>query len=174
MSLVRTLFTAAFAAGLLALPMTATADFGAPKKKIDCTKPENKKKDACKPSAGQSTDDQIFNAAYWMAREGKYTEALEVLAMAADQNDPRILNATGFATRKLGHVDKALPYYHKALSLDPNYVLAREYLGEAYLTKGDLASAKDQLAEIQQRCGTACTAYVHLAGHIAAFEAKSG
>src|SRR5262249_43902321 len=29
-------------------------------------------------------------------------------------------------------VDKALDYYHKALALDPNYLLAREYLGEGY------------------------------------------
>ncbi|MDX2307761.1 MAG: tetratricopeptide repeat protein [Hyphomicrobium sp.] len=174
MTTVRKFVAALFAALLVALPISAEADFGAPKKKVDCTKPENKNKAACKPSAGEASDDEIFNAAYWMAREGQYTEALRVLALAANKDDPRILNATGFATRKLGRVEAALPYYQKALSIDPNYVLAREYLGEAYLSKGDLDSARVQLSEIESRCGVGCTAYVNLARHISDFVGQSG
>ncbi len=41
-----------------------------------------------------------------------------------------MLNYIGYTTRKLGDVDKGLEYYHEALLLDPNYLLAREYLGE--------------------------------------------
>ncbi len=149
----------------------AFADFGKPKPKIDCKKPENKNKPACKPKVGRATDDEIYHAAYWMAREGRYAAALDILAMAQHQDDPRILNATGFATRKLGHVDAALPFYHRALQRDPGYVLAREYLGEAYLAKGDLAAAIDQLTAIEARCGRSCTAYIHLAGYIDAFKA---
>jgi tetratricopeptide (TPR) repeat protein len=152
------------AVALAFVPVSASADFG-PKPKVDCKKKENKNKPACKPSNGASTD-EVFNAAYWMAKQGQYDAALRVLALAPDQNDPRILNATGLATRKSGNVEAAIPFYARALAIDPNYVLAREYLGEAYLSQGDLASAQDQLSEIGARCGTACTAYTHLAQHI--------
>lgn len=160
------------AATLALMPSAASADFD-PKPKVDCKKAANKTKPACKPQLGVSTDDEIYNAAYWMARQGQYAEALTVLAMAANPNDPKILNATGFATRKLGNVEAALPFYARALAIDPNLVLAREYLGEAYLSKGDLMGARDQLTEIENRCGTTCTAYVHLASHISVFETKA-
>ncbi len=83
----------------------------------------------------------------------------------------RVLNETGFATRKLGNVAAALGYYQRALAVDPNYVYARAYMGEALLMQGDLTAASDQLREIGQRCGTSCPAYGHLAEHIAKFEA---
>jgi tetratricopeptide (TPR) repeat protein len=155
----------------LALAGPAAADFDAPKpKKVDCSKPANKNKPACKDKSNRASDDEIYNAAYWMAREGAYQKALEVLRQARNGDDPRILTATGFATRKLGDVDAALPYYLKALALNPGYVQAREYLGEAYLTKGNLAAAEGELSEIERRCGQTCTAYVHLAQHIDAFK----
>ncbi len=173
MKFAQPMFAVVAAAALALLPAAASADFG-PKPKVDCKKAANKDKPACKPSRGAATDDEIYNAAYWMARQGQYAQSLTVLAMAANPNDPKILNATGFATRKLGNVDAALPYYARALAINPNFVLAREYLGEAYLSKGDVASARGQLTEIEQRCGTSCTAYVHLAGHISAFVTKAG
>jgi tetratricopeptide (TPR) repeat protein len=158
---------------MLALaPAAGYADFGAPKPKVDCTKKENKDKSACKPwwHGDELSNDEIYNAAYWLARQGQYRQALDVLQRARDSNDPRILNATGFATRKLGDVDGALVYYRRALALDPNHVVTREYMGEAFLAKGDAASAKAQLSEIETRCGAKCEAYVHLATSIRAFE----
>jgi tetratricopeptide (TPR) repeat protein len=158
---------------LLAAGTHAFADFDPPvKKKVDCSKPENKNKPACKPS-NSATDDEIYNAGYWMARSGQYAEALAVFRMAANQNDPRILTGLGFTTRKLGNVDAAFAYYDRALAQAPNLVLTRAYLGEAHLMKGDLAAAQHQLSEIQGRCGTSCEAYAQLAGHIAAYTAKA-
>jgi tetratricopeptide (TPR) repeat protein len=151
----------------------AHADFGPPKPKIDCTKPANKNKPACK-DRDRMSDDEIFNSAYWMARKGQYREALAVLVLAKNKEDPRILNATGFATRKLGNVEGALPFYLRALEIDPNYAQAREYLGEAYLTKGDVAGARAQLAEIEARCGRACTSFAALAERISSFKAQHG
>lgn len=150
---------------------SAQADFDAPKKpKVDCKKKENKNKPACKPSHGDVSNDEIYQAAYWLAQSGRFAEARDLARQAKDQNDPRILNTIGFTTRKLGDVDGALPYYTKALSLNPNYTVARAYLGEAYLMKGDLAAAKEQLGEIAKRCGAACSEHASLAGHIADFE----
>jgi hypothetical protein len=45
-------------------------------------------------------------------------------------------------------------------------------MGEALLTKGDVAAARNELSEIASRCGTGCTAYVHLAEHIAKAEKR--
>jgi tetratricopeptide (TPR) repeat protein len=150
----------------------AIADFDPPvKKKVDCTKPENKNKPACKPSHTAS-DDEIYNAGYWMARSGKYAEALAVFRKAGDQNDPRILTGIGFATRKLGNVEAAFVYYDRALARDPGLVLTRAYLGQAHLMKDDLAAAEIQLHEIERRCGASCEAYAQLAAHIAAYKSN--
>jgi tetratricopeptide (TPR) repeat protein len=161
------------AAAAFLVPASAFADFDPPARpKIDCTKPGNKNKPACKDQHGVLSDDEIYNSAYWMARQGQYREALVLLSRAKNKNDPRVLNATGFATRKLGNVDGALPYYARALEINPNYTVAREYLGEAFLAKGDVRNAQAQLGEIEQRCGKACAPYATLLQQIASFEAR--
>ena len=42
-------------------------------------------------------------------------------------------------------------------------MLAREYLGEGYVKMGRMDLAREQLAEIGNRCGTACEEYLLLA-----------
>ena len=54
------------------------------------------------------------------------------------------------------------------LAIDPNYTKVREYLGEAYLQKGAVAQAKEQLMEIADRCGGPCDDYELLAKAIVA------
>ncbi len=114
-----------------------------------------------------ATTDEVYQAGYWLAKQGRFVEAVSMLQRAEASNDPRVLNVLGFATRKQGHIDEGLAYYRRALAIDPNYVLAREYMGEAFLQKGDIASAREQLSEIGSRCGTGCTSYVKLASLIA-------
>lgn len=171
-------FTVLSAAIGLALAVQFTAppafaiDDAPAKPKIDCTKAKNKDKPQCKNTLRPDamSDDEIVNAGYWLSREGKYGEALAVLKSAGDQSNFRVLTATGFATRKLGDVEAALPLYAKALEVNPDYVQAREYLGEAFLTKGDRARAAEQLGEIEKRCGTQCVAYTELERQIGAFD----
>ncbi|MGI9480779.1 MAG: tetratricopeptide repeat protein [Hyphomicrobiales bacterium] len=112
------------------------------------------------------TDDEIYHAGYWLATNGRYKAAIDMLYRAENQNDPRILNYLGFAHRKLGKVEEGLSYYRRALAIKPDYVLAREYMGEAFLQIGNIAAAQNQLSEIEKRCGTACPSYVELAGLI--------
>lgn len=179
MALVRTTLVKQFvsalgAAALFAavVPVHAVADDDGPARpRIDCSKEKNKNKPACKPHHGVS-DDEIINGAYWLAHAGQYANALTLLATVTEKDNPRALNATGFATRKLGNVDGALPYYARALALKPDYVQAREYMGEAFLAKGDLVSAREQLGEIEQRCGKVCVSFANLEREIKAFEAK--
>ncbi len=54
-------------------------------------------------------------------------------ALAADPNNPDILNMLAYTQRNLGLIDDSLANYKKALDLRPNFPQAREYLGEAYL-----------------------------------------
>ena len=115
---------------------------------------------------------ELFYAGYWLAKSGAYEKALSYLKLA-DQSDPRVITYIGFSMRKLGHVDKAMPFYAKALTLDANYNVARAYLGEAHLTKGNVADAEDQLAQIADRCGVHCAEYIDLAGHIKAYKSHN-
>lgn len=121
-------------------------------------------------ASAKMADEELFYAGYWLAKNGQYETALGYLTLA-QQKDERVLTYIGYATRKLGQVDEALPLYRKALEVNPNYVVARAYLGEAFLTKGAPDMARAELDEIATRCGMACPAYVDLKGHISDYEA---
>ncbi len=102
-----------------------------------------------------------------MAKAGHYEWALQVLAAIQNQNDPRVLNYTGYSNRKAGRLEIGITYYRKALAIDPNFVLAREYLGEGYVAAGRIDLAKLELNEIKTRAGTASEEYQDLSKAIA-------
>jgi tetratricopeptide (TPR) repeat protein len=161
--------TVAMVAAIVA-SASASANMGPPappRPKVDCSKHANKHNPACANGHSQLNDDEIYESAYWNAKSGNYKQALAIVALAANKDDPRILRITGFATRKLGDVDGAMPYYQKALAINADDTLTREYMGEAFLTKGDMTSANAQLGEIAKRCGTTCEDYAKLAEAIA-------
>ena len=114
-----------------------------------------------KKSSGLS-DEDAFIAGRSLAYEGRYEEALSVLALVGTTRDPRILNYRGYATRKAGDVEGALKHYYAALDADPDYTLVREYLGEAFLSLGRIDDARAQLSEIAARCGRDCREYAML------------
>lgn len=161
-------------AGALSITASAADDKGQPKErpKIDCSKPANQKKAACKNKHKELNDDELFYAGYWLARKGDFKLALHYLDQAENKADPRILTYIGYANRKLGRWDEAMGFYRKALAADPDYSVARAYMGEAFLEKGDAAKARAELGEIEQRCGVACSEYGQLASEIAKFEAR--
>lgn len=117
-----------------------------------------------------SNDDAIYASGVQLADAKDFPAALAMFRTAENQNDPRILTGIGFTTRKLGDVDKGLNYYFAALTIDPNYVQAREYLGEGYLQQGNLTLAIGQLGEIANRCGVTCESDVHLTNAIADYK----
>ena len=120
---------------------------------------------------GSSLDqDQVYSLGYWQAKNGHYDAALTTLRSARDQDDPRVQTMVGFTLRKLGRVDEAFGYYFKAIATRPEATTTRQYLGEAYLQIGDPVRAKEQLAEIERRCGTTCEDYTSLAEEIANYE----
>ncbi len=146
----------------------AQAQKGSPSPpKIDCSKPANKNKPACKNQNRELSDDDLFYAGYWLARKGEYSLALHYLNQAQDLADPRIQTYIGFATRKLGDWDQAMVHYSRALAANPNYTIARAYLGEALLQRGEKGKAIEQLDEIAARCGVTCDEYKELADALA-------
>src|SRR5207302_7200279 len=116
-----------------------------------------------KQQAGVLPDEALAQYAYALAKAERYDEAIEVLDLLKNRNTAKALNYRGYATRKLGRVDEGIAYYRKSVALDPRYAQVREYLGEAYVIKGDMARANAQLRVIKTICGTGCEAYEHLA-----------
>lgn len=120
-------------------------------------------KKCLKVQSSNFTDDALYEAAREFAYAGQYDHALTALDAAQNQNDPRILNYRGFTNRKLGNHDAAMGYYQAALRIDPDYILARSYMGQGLLAYGDEAGARAQLAEIRERGGRGSWSYVSLA-----------
>ncbi|MGH6926342.1 MAG: tetratricopeptide repeat protein [Propylenella sp.] len=131
----------------------------------------NKQKQICEPQqSGVLPDGDLAEYAYLLAKNERYDEALAVLDLMADPDTPIALNYRGYATRKLGKVDEGISFYLQSVALDPQYPHVREYLGEAYIAKGDIDLARQQLAAIESLCGTTCEYYLELAEEIAAAE----
>ncbi len=111
----------------------------------------------------QFSDDQIFQTARELAYADRFDDAISLLNMAANADDPRILNYLGFSNRKAGNVDLAMEYYSRALVQNPDYVLARSYMGQGYVAMGKEELARDQLNEIAIRDSRSSWAYRSLA-----------
>lgn len=109
-----------------------------------------------------------YAAAEALVKEEKFAEAITALEALPKQDDPRVINYIAFSTRKLGDTDKAIALYNKALEIAPEFTLAREYLGEAYIQAKDMEKAKEQLTEIEKLCGNQdCEEYKDLAKDLA-------
>jgi tetratricopeptide (TPR) repeat protein len=143
----------------------------APNPKVTCKKGEvvksvmknGKKTQTCvKAAAGILPDDQLYEQGRLLAKSGEYDWALDVLSVIQNQDDKHVLNYTGYANRKAGRIELGITYYAKALAIDPNFVLAREYLGEGYVAAGRIDLAQLQLGEIKNRCGEGCEEYKDL------------
>jgi tetratricopeptide (TPR) repeat protein len=117
--------------------------------------------------AGILPDKALAQYAYVLAKAERYNEALDVLNLMKNPATAEALNYRGYATRKLGKVDEGIGYYLQSVKLAPRYAQVREYLGEAYVIKGELARAREQLAVIKSICGTECEEYEDLAKAIA-------
>ena len=113
-------------------------------------------------------DADLAEYAIVLAKAERYDEALAVLNKMKNSNTAVALNYRGYVTRHLGRVDEGIGYYLRSVKLDPRYAQVREYLGEAYVIKGDMSKAREQLAAIRTICGnTECEEYEDLAKAIA-------
>ena len=169
MTLTKTIFTTLAAASIATMGFAAGSDSTSPPVKTQTTQDckngqiwDDRKSECVNPQSGALSDDDLYNAARELAYDGQYENALKVLEVAENQNDPRILNYKGFANRKAGRIEQGMTYYQAALKIDPDYILARSYMGQALISDGDTAGAKAQLAEIEARGGKETWAYAAL------------
>lgn len=169
MNLTTTAFIALTAMTFTSNALAAGSDSTQPPVKTQTTKVckkgqvwDKRRKKCLRLRSGMLSDNEVYAAARELAYDGQYDNALKVLAVADNPNDPRILNYKGFANRKAGRVAEGMAYYLAALEIDPDYVLVRSYMGQAFISSGDIKGAKAQLAEIKKRGGSDTWAYSSL------------
>jgi tetratricopeptide (TPR) repeat protein len=145
-------------------PVTSPKAFKCKKNEVVKVVKKNGKdvKTCVKTQAGILPDEDLYQQGKLLAKAGEYDWALTVLASIENQQDPRVLNYTGYSHRKAGRLETGIAFYRKALAINPDFVLAREYLGEGYVAAGRIDLAKVQLAEIATRCGVTCEEYKDL------------
>ena len=167
MTLTHSALVGAAALGLcLAAGGPARADGGDSTKSTTCPRGEvydSTNQRCVKQGSEVIPDKALSDYAYALAKAERYDEALDILNTLKNPNTPEALNYRGYATRKLGRIDEGIGYYRKSIALDPRYARVREYLGEAYVIKGEIGQAKAQLRAIKAICGTGCEQYQHLA-----------
>ncbi|MEP3298594.1 MAG: hypothetical protein ABJO27_19340 [Pseudoruegeria sp.] len=98
-------------------------------------------------------DDTLYQATREYAYAGQYEPAEITLAAMSDQTDDRVLTYKGFIARKTGQMEIAMDYYHRAITQNPNNLLARSYMGQGLVDAGQHGAALDQLVEIRLRGG---------------------
>lgn len=120
----------------------------------------DEKTEACVDADKQSfNDDERYRAVRELAYAGAYDRALKVIASADDPKDARFLNYRGFILRQTGDMGGAMAFYAAALRSDPDYLLARSYMGMGLVQMGHISAGKAQLLEIADRGGAQTWAY---------------
>ena len=134
---------------------------------VKTVKKNGKKTKMCVKAMGSLVpDNELYQQAYLLAKTGEYDWAITVLSSIQNQSDPDVMNMLGYSNRKAGRVELGISYYAKALQMRPDFVRAREYLGEGYVAAGKLDLARAQLGEIAKICGTTCEEYKDLSNVI--------
>jgi cytochrome c-type biogenesis protein CcmH/NrfG len=132
---------------------------------MDTPKPEPKDPD--------KKEGQLEQARAAIARQD-WTGAQGILrqAVAREPGNADLHNLYAYAMRKGPHpeMDLVFRHYNEALRLNPQHLAAREYLGEAYLMTGNVAKAKDLLAELDRLCKAGCVEQAELKRSISTFE----
>jgi len=105
----------------------------------------------------------------WKAAAAVLEEGLQKSPNNADYH-----NLLAYSIRKGPNPDMSavFKHYNEALRIDPKHKNAHEYLGEAYLMVGNVAKAKEHLAQLDKLCFFGCSQYSELKQAIAAYEQR--
>lgn len=105
-----------------------------------------------------------------------YSQALTALSLVI-KDEPQnadAWNLKGFSHRKIGEFSASQSAYETALSLDPKHTRAMEYMGELYLTLGNLPEAEALLKRLNKLCYFNCKDRDLLKEAIAAYRKENG
>ena len=114
---------------------------------------DKKTKTCVDPQKSQLEPQILKDAVRELAYADRNADAQGVLRAIPDQTYDFVLTYWGFTHRRLGRMETALDYYDRALSKNPDNLLARSYLGLAHVEAGRIADARGQLREIRARGG---------------------
>jgi tetratricopeptide (TPR) repeat protein len=96
----------------------------------------------------------------------------EALAKSPDNADYHNLYAYSVRKGTNPNMDLVFKHYNEALRLNAKHRDAHEYIGEAYLMVGNLAKAKEHLAQLDKLCFFPCSQYSDLKKAVADYEAR--
>lgn len=114
---------------------------------------DTRTKKCVSPRDSKLDQDILMGAVRELAYAGRNEDAQGVLRLMDDQNDDLVLTYWGFTSRKLGKADLARVYYSRALTRNPDNILARSYMGQGLVAEGRIDEAIAQWREIQARGG---------------------
>ncbi|MEM1234360.1 MAG: hypothetical protein AAGH70_09555 [Pseudomonadota bacterium] len=103
-------------------------------------------------AAPQFDQEEAYGLVRELAYAARYDDAQLILA-TMDQSDDRTQTYWGFTHRKMGNMDLAMAAYYTALATNPDNILVRSYMGQAYVEMGATDMAQVQLTEIKARGG---------------------
>lgn len=124
------------------------------------------------PAEAAPLSNADYNNGVKAVKAENWPEAIIHLESAAAKH-PRsadVHNLLGYAYRKNNSLDRSFTHYQRALDLDPEHRGAHEYIGEAWLMRGDVAKARSHLHELARLCRSDCEEFRDLAKAIAEFE----
>ena len=115
-------------------------------------------------SSSMSTDEQViklYDKAYELVYYKKFDKSIKLLEKLAKRKDlgnkkADVYNLLGFSYRKHSepNLDKAFEAYRIALDANPEHLGAHEYLGELYITLGNMNKANEMLLKLEKIAGT--------------------
>ena len=122
--------------------------------KCEGTQIWDEKTESCVDAKESRFDDaDRFDAVRELAYAGALDRAEAVLATFSNPADDGRLTYLGFVARQKGDLEGGMAWYRAALAQNPDNLLARSYMGMAYLVSGDEMAARTELREIRARGG---------------------
>ena len=152
---------AALLASAPAIGLAAGTDEPPPAPKPE-PKPDSKDAPKAVPNAAIDPD---FAAGRAAVEAKEWALAIKLLSQAAarDPENANLHNYLGYSNRHEGNWETAMRHYRTALKLNPQHRGATEYMGQAYLLRGNMQLAQGQLTRLERLCGRGCEEYASLA-----------
>ena len=93
---------------------------------------------------GRGDGDVLTGFAVFCARTGRVDEAAEIIARATtlDPLNPTVFRSSGTIALLARHYEEALPFFERALSMNPKMSVAHSFRGTALMLMGRLAEAR--------------------------------
>jgi Flp pilus assembly protein TadD len=130
--------------------------------------------DSCEADPDLATSDEGYAAGKRAAEKKNWAEAVQLFKRAELRHPDHadLQNILGFSYRNLKQYEFAFKHYRRAIEIDPRHRGAHEYIGEAYLITGDLASAERHRDALKKICLLPCDELKDLERAIAEYRGK--